>query len=70
MRGDEGILRLSAIRARHLEVIALFSGEKITMKDVWAVLRDIERDVTMVHAVYYTQEVCIKRIAKWIVHRQ
>jgi hypothetical protein len=49
---------------------SLFSAEQIATKDVLKALIDIERDITLVHASYYTQEECIDRIALWIARRQ
>lgn len=46
----------------------LFSKLVLTATDVAAMLKQIEHDQSLVHASYYTDEDCIRRIAAWIAH--
>jgi hypothetical protein len=48
------------------KVTELFSATRSDMTDVITLLKEIEDDVTLLHAAYYTEDVCIHRIAKWI----
>lgn len=38
----------------------------ITSADLSSLLEELERDVTLVHAAYYTDDECIDRVARWI----
>lgn len=44
----------------------LFSKLVLSASDVANMLHQIERDQTLVHAAYYTDDECIQRIASWI----
>jgi hypothetical protein len=38
----------------------------LTASDVADLLQHIERDQSLVHAAYYTDDDCVERIARWI----
>ncbi len=44
-----------------------FSKLTVTASDMTALLEAIEKDQELVHGAYYTDDVCIDRIADWIV---
>ncbi|WP_296201990.1 hypothetical protein [uncultured Hyphomicrobium sp.] len=44
----------------------LFSNLVLTASDVADLLQHIERDQSLVHAAYYTDDDCVERIARWI----
>jgi hypothetical protein len=58
----------SAWVERHLkkEISQTFSKLVVTGADIMGLLRTIEKDQTLVHAAYYTDDECIARIANWI----
>jgi hypothetical protein len=53
--------------AGHLgDISQTFSQLAVTATDVTSLLKAVEKDETLVHAAYYTDEECIARIADWI----
>ena len=53
--------------AGHLgDISQTFSKLAVTAADVTSLLKSVERDETLVHAAYYTDDECIARIADWI----
>jgi len=44
-----------------------FSNLVVTASDLRDLLKTIEKDLSLVHAFYYTDDECIGRIADWIV---
>lgn len=52
---------------RHLgEASQTFSKLALTPADLTSLLQNIETDQSLVHAAYYTEEDCVRRIADWI----
>ena len=59
--------RRNAWIAGHLgDITQTFSKLAVTAADVTSLLKAVEKDQTLVHAAYYTDEECIARIADWI----
>ena len=53
--------------AGHLgDISQTFSQLAVTATDVTSLLQAVEKDETLVHAAYYTDEECTARIADWI----
>jgi hypothetical protein len=53
--------------AGHLgDISQTFSKLAVAAADMTSLLKSVERDETLVHAAYYTDEECIARIADWI----
>jgi hypothetical protein len=50
-------------------VTSLLERQELTAGDVSGLLRDLETNVTLVHAAYYTDDESIDRIARWIAGR-
>jgi hypothetical protein len=47
-------------------VTDILAKKEITMADASALLPDIETNISLIHAAYYTDDECIDRIAQWI----
>jgi hypothetical protein len=53
--------------AGHLgDITETFARLAVTAADITSLLKSVEKDETLVHAAYYTDEECIARIAEWI----
>jgi len=56
---------------RHFgDVSETFSKIVVTAADISLLLRTVEADQSLVHAAYYTDDECIRRIADWIAGRK
>jgi len=51
----------------HIDMVStLLAKDEIATGDLSALLREVETNLSLVHAAYYTDDECIERIARWI----
>lgn len=64
---DRAMKRRDQVVASHLPTVsAMLAKTTVTSADLSAFMAEVEGNVTLVHAAYYTDDACIDRIARWI----